>query len=60
MRFAAECLEPPPLFFQHVRATRRELRDAGLPEHACHLAPGRWARLRRRLPVGSNRAAGSN
>ena len=32
-----------------VRATRRELRAAGLPAHACHLAPGRAARLRRRL-----------
>jgi predicted phosphodiesterase len=32
-----------------ARATRRELRDAGLPAHACHLAPGRAARWRRRL-----------
>ncbi|MEA2429539.1 MAG: hypothetical protein QOI19_12 [Thermoleophilaceae bacterium] len=32
-----------------VRATKRELRDAGLPEHACHLAPGRSGRLRRKL-----------
>jgi hypothetical protein len=32
-----------------VGATRRELRAAGLPRHACHLAPGPWARLRRRL-----------
>jgi predicted phosphodiesterase len=32
-----------------VRATRRELRAAGLPPHLCHLAPGRAARLRRRL-----------
>ena len=32
-----------------VRATKRELRDAGLPEHACHLVPGRGGRLRRRL-----------
>jgi predicted phosphodiesterase len=30
-------------------ATRRELRAAGLPEHACHLAPGRRARWRRRF-----------
>jgi predicted phosphodiesterase len=29
-------------------ATRRELREAGLPPHACHLAPGRLARWRRR------------
>jgi predicted phosphodiesterase len=32
-----------------ARATRRELRQARLPPHACHLAPGRVARLRRRL-----------
>jgi predicted phosphodiesterase len=32
-----------------VRATRRELREAGLPPHACHIAPGRPARWRRRL-----------
>jgi predicted phosphodiesterase len=32
-----------------VDATKRELRDAGLPEHACHLAPGRRGRLRRLL-----------
>jgi predicted phosphodiesterase len=32
-----------------VRATRQELREAGLPPHACHLAPGRPARWRRRL-----------
>jgi predicted phosphodiesterase len=32
-----------------VRATKSELRALGLPEHACHLAPGRRARLRRRL-----------
>jgi predicted phosphodiesterase len=32
-----------------VRATKHELRAAGLPEHACHLAPGRGARVRRRL-----------
>src|SRR3954467_10528691 len=32
-----------------VRATKNELRAAGLPEHACHLAPGRGARVRRRL-----------
>jgi predicted phosphodiesterase len=32
-----------------VRATERDLRDAGLPEHACHLAPGRVARARRKL-----------
>jgi putative phosphoesterase len=31
-----------------VAATKRELRAAGLPEAACHLAPGRAARLRRR------------
>jgi predicted phosphodiesterase len=34
-----------------VRATRRELQAAGLPPHACHLAPGRRARLKRRLAV---------
>jgi predicted phosphodiesterase len=32
-----------------VRATERDLRAAGLPEHACHLAPGRTARMRRKL-----------
>ena len=32
-----------------ARATKRELRAAGLPEHACHLAPGRSARVRRKL-----------
>jgi hypothetical protein len=32
-----------------VEATRRELRAAGLPAHACHLAPGRLARIRRRV-----------
>lgn len=32
-----------------ARATRRELREAGLPAHACHLAPGRLAHLRRRV-----------
>lgn len=32
-----------------TRATRRELRAAGLPAHAAHLAPGRIARRRRRL-----------
>ena len=32
-----------------VRATERDLRAAGLPEHACHLAPGRTARVRRKL-----------
>jgi predicted phosphodiesterase len=32
-----------------VRATRRELREAGLPPHACHLAPGRLAHVRRRV-----------
>lgn len=32
-----------------VRATRRELRAAGLPPHACHLAPGRLAHIRRRI-----------
>ena len=31
-----------------TRATRRELREAGLPPHAHHLAPGRLARWRRR------------
>jgi diadenosine tetraphosphatase ApaH/serine/threonine PP2A family protein phosphatase len=30
-----------------VRATKRELRQAGLPEHACHLPPARG--LRRKL-----------
>jgi putative phosphoesterase len=30
-------------------ATRRELRAAGLPQSACHLAPGRLARLSRKL-----------
>lgn len=33
----------------NVSATERDLRLAGLPEHACHLAPGRAARMRRRL-----------
>ena len=32
-----------------VRATERDLRAAGLPEHACHLAPGRAARAKRKL-----------
>jgi predicted phosphodiesterase len=32
-----------------VRATRRELRAAGLPAHACHLAQGRIAHMRRRV-----------
>lgn len=32
-----------------VRGTERELREAGLPPYACHLAPGRLARWRRRL-----------
>jgi predicted phosphodiesterase len=32
-----------------VDATRRELRDAGLPEYACHMAPGRAGRVRRKL-----------
>jgi predicted phosphodiesterase len=32
-----------------VAATRRELREVGLPAAACHLAPGRRAALRRRL-----------
>jgi putative phosphoesterase len=36
-----------------VRATRRELRAAGLPSSACHLAPGRRARLRRKLERGA-------
>src|SRR3954471_5841766 len=31
------------------RTTKRELRAAGLPDHACHLAPGRGARVRRKL-----------
>lgn len=31
------------------RATRSELRAAGLPPHACHLAPGRLAHIRRRV-----------
>jgi predicted phosphodiesterase len=34
-----------------VAATKRELRAAGLPERACHLAPGRRSRLRRLLPT---------
>jgi predicted phosphodiesterase len=37
-----------------VRATKRELRAAGLPEHACHLAPGRGARVRRKLKAALN------
>jgi putative phosphoesterase len=32
-----------------VRATQSELREAGLPAAACHLAPGRAARLARKL-----------
>jgi predicted phosphodiesterase len=32
-----------------AEATRRELREAGLPPHACHIAPGRLARWRRRI-----------
>jgi predicted phosphodiesterase len=32
-----------------VSATERDLRAAGLPEHACHLAPGRATRMRRKL-----------
>jgi predicted phosphodiesterase len=32
-----------------VRATRRELRAAGLPARACHLGPGWIARARRRV-----------
>jgi predicted phosphodiesterase len=32
-----------------VRATKRELRAAGLPPEACHLAPTRLRRARRRL-----------
>lgn len=39
-----------------VRATRRELRAAGLPAYACHLAPGRIPRLRRRLASGGRRS----
>jgi predicted phosphodiesterase len=42
--------EPCFLTFDYdVRATRAELREAGLPVHACHLAPGRRAKLARRL-----------
>jgi predicted phosphodiesterase len=37
-----------------VDATRRELREAGLPPHACHLAPGRAARWRRRWAARVN------
>ena len=32
-----------------VRATKRELHDAGLPEHACHLPPPRGGGIRRKL-----------
>jgi predicted phosphodiesterase len=32
-----------------VHAVKRQLREAGLPEHACHVEPGRRARLRRLL-----------
>jgi predicted phosphodiesterase len=32
-----------------VGSTRRELRAEGLPPHACHLAPGRVAEIRRRV-----------
>jgi predicted phosphodiesterase len=32
-----------------VSATERDLREAALPEYACHLAPGRAARVRRKL-----------
>jgi predicted phosphodiesterase len=32
-----------------VGATKRELRDAGLPPNACHLAPSPLRRLRRRI-----------
>jgi diadenosine tetraphosphatase ApaH/serine/threonine PP2A family protein phosphatase len=39
----------------NVAATRRELREAGLPPHACHLAPGRRARLKRRLAARRGR-----
>jgi predicted phosphodiesterase len=35
-----------------VRTTRRELRAAGLPAHACHLAPRRLAAMRRRVGRG--------
>ena len=35
-----------------VRATKRELRNAGLPEHACHLPPARG--LRRKLKAVLN------
>jgi predicted phosphodiesterase len=42
-----------------ARATRRELKAAGLPAHAYHLAPGRLAHLRRRMsslaPAGAAR-----
>jgi diadenosine tetraphosphatase ApaH/serine/threonine PP2A family protein phosphatase len=46
----AESLEADFLALDYdVQATRRDLRAAGLPPSACHLAPGRTARLRRRL-----------
>jgi predicted phosphodiesterase len=37
-----------------VRATKRELRDAGLPENACHLPPRLGMRLRRKLKAALN------
>jgi predicted phosphodiesterase len=39
-----------------VRATRRELRERGLPAYACHVAPGRLAALRRRLSSARRRS----
>jgi hypothetical protein len=38
-------------------STRRELRAAGLPPHACHLAPGRMAEIRRRMTALAMQAA---
>ncbi|HEX8745018.1 MAG TPA: metallophosphoesterase family protein [Thermoleophilaceae bacterium] len=40
-----------------ARATRARLRAAGLPPHACHLAPGRIAHLRRRVASLAGEAA---
>ena len=40
-----------------VGTTRRELRAEGLPRHACHLAPGRLAELRRRVSTLAMEAA---